>query len=86
MCLGVPGQVVELLDDPPQHARVDLDGRLRAVSVAMLTSDAVGVGVGDWVVVHQGFALDRIDAAQARSLLQERRELLETYERELADP
>jgi len=84
MCLGVPGQVVELLDDPPQHARVDLDGRLREVSVAMLASD--GVRVGDWVVVHQGFALDRIDVAEARSLLQERRELLETYERELADP
>lgn len=84
MCLGVPGRVVELLDDPPQHARVDLDGRLREVSVAMLTSD--GVGVGDWVVVHQGFALDRIEAAEAHTLLQERRELLETYERELADP
>jgi len=84
MCLGVPGRVVELVDDPPQHARVDLEGRLRVVSVAMLAAD--GVRVGDWVVVHQGFALDRIEPAEAHRLLQERRELLETYERELADP
>lgn len=81
MCLGVPGQVVELLGEPPQHARVDLDGRLAEVSVMVLDR----VQVGDWVIVHQGFALDRVDAEQARDILAARHEMLETYARELSE-
>ena len=83
MCLGLPGQVVELVDGA-QHARVDLDGRRQEVSLGMLAGD--GIRVGDWVLVHQGFALDRIDHVEAHELLRSRRELLETYERELSGP
>lgn len=84
MCLGLPGQVVELLDGAQQHARVDLDGRLHEVSVAMIVDRAVEVG--DWLVVHQGFAMERIDAEEARQLLRSRQELTEMYERELSGP
>ena len=63
MCLGVPGQLVERLDDG--LARVDVSGVRRVVSVAF-TPDATE---GDWVLIHVGFALARIDEEEARATL-----------------
>jgi len=64
MCLGIPGQVVALLDDG--LARIDVSGVRRDVSVAF-TPEAVP---GDWVLVHVGFALARIDEEEARATLE----------------
>ena len=63
MCLGIPGQVVALLDDG--LARIDVSGVRRDVSVAF-TPEAEP---GDWVLVHVGFALARIDEEEARATL-----------------
>jgi hydrogenase expression/formation protein HypC len=63
MCLGIPGQLVERLDDG--LARVDVSGVRRVVSVAF-TPEAVE---GDWVLIHVGFALARIDEDEARATL-----------------
>ena len=63
MCLGIPGQVVSLLDDG--LARIDVSGVRRDVSVAF-TPEAEP---GDWVLVHVGFALARIDEEEARATL-----------------
>lgn len=82
MCLGLPGQVVELLGVADQHARVAVNGTTQDVSVAMLGDD--GVQVGDWVVVHLGFAMDRISEEGARDLLESLGELEDLYERELS--
>lgn len=60
MCLAIPAEVVELL--PEQMARVSLDGVSKVVSVALVE----GVAVGDYVVVHVGFALTRIDPDEAK--------------------
>lgn len=77
MCLGIPAQVVEVVDAERRLAKVDIGGVRRVVSVALLDG---GATPGDWVVVHVGFALDRIDEDQARETLA----LIEAaFEREL---
>lgn len=63
MCLAVPAQVVELHED--QMATVSLAGVTRKVSVDLVD----GLAVGDWVAVHVGFALHRIDEEEARATL-----------------
>lgn len=63
MCLAVPAQVVELHED--QMATVSLAGVTRRISVDLVD----GLAVGDWVAVHVGFALHRIDEEEARATL-----------------
>uniref|UniRef100_E6VKL6 Hydrogenase maturation factor HypC n=1 Tax=Rhodopseudomonas palustris (strain DX-1) TaxID=652103 RepID=E6VKL6_RHOPX len=63
MCLAIPAEVIELL--PDQMARVSLGGVGKVISVALVE----GVAVGDYVVVHVGFALTRIDPEEARQTL-----------------
>jgi hydrogenase expression/formation protein HypC len=74
MCLGIPGQVLEIVDRDAGLARVDLSGVRREVSVALVDEPAQPIAAGDWVLVHVGFALARIDeqeAATTLALLQE---------------
>ncbi|WP_430334317.1 HypC/HybG/HupF family hydrogenase formation chaperone [Rhodococcus sp. ACT016] len=60
MCLGIPGQVVRMLDGyGGQLALVDVEGRERKVNVGML--EDIALGPGDWVVIHMGFAVERVD-------------------------
>jgi hydrogenase expression/formation protein HypC len=59
MCLAMPAQVIELT--PPEQAVVDMDGIRKTISLA-LTPDVV---VGDYVIVHVGFALQRLDIEEA---------------------
>lgn len=86
MCLGMPGRVVEIVDVAQQHVRVDVDGQAQVVSAAMIGSEGADpVCVGDWVVVHLGFAMAKIDEEEARHLLVSLRELNDMYERQLSD-
>ena len=63
MCLAIPAQVEELLDD--DMATVNLGGVRKAVSLVLVD----GVAVGDYVIVHVGYALNRIDPAEAERTL-----------------
>ncbi len=63
MCLAIPAEVTELL--PDRMARVSLDGVGKIVSVALIDE----LAVGDYVVLHVGFALARIDPEEARHTL-----------------
>ena len=63
MCLAIPAQVEELLDD--DMARVNLGGVSKVVSLALVD----GVVAGDYVIVHVGFALARLDPAEAEQTL-----------------
>lgn len=69
MCFGVPGEVVAVSGSTPEDrtASVVVDGVTRVVSLALL--DDAGVEPGAWVLIHLGFAMDRIDADEARELL-----------------
>lgn len=69
MCLGIPGRVLEVVDRPAGLARVDLSGVRREVSIALVDEPAVPIEPGDWVLVHVGFALARIDEDDARETL-----------------
>ena len=66
MCLGIPGQVVEVLDGyAGQLALVDVQGATRRINLGMLEPDQQNVVPGDWVLLHMGFAVERIDRAGA---------------------
>ncbi len=69
MCLGIPGRVVSLLDGyGDQLAEVDVDGAVRRVNIGML--DEPLPGPGDWVLIHMGFAVERVDEAGARTAME----------------
>jgi hydrogenase expression/formation protein HypC len=80
MCLGIPAQIVEILDREAKTAKAEIGGVRRVVSCALLEGEA---RVGEWVLVHVGFALDRIDEEQAAETLQLLSDMGEAYEREL---
>jgi hydrogenase expression/formation protein HypC len=70
VCLGIPGRVVELPADRPDFARVDVEGVVRDINVALMDDDPPKSG--DWVLIHLGFALQRMtedEVAEARSTL-----------------
>jgi hydrogenase expression/formation protein HypC len=81
MCLAIPGQILEVVDEPNRLARVDVAGVQRNVNIGLLDD----VGPGDWVLIHVGFAISQVDEEEARAT----RELLERmgadYEQELEE-
>ena len=68
MCLAIPGQVVELNLEQPMLVKVDVGGVRRNVNVGLL-EDEGGVALGDWVLIHVGFALSKVGEAEARDQL-----------------
>ncbi len=82
MCLGIPGQIVEIVDETLQIAKVDVSGVKRAVSVALLASE--GIKAGDWVLIHVGFAMSKIDEREARETMRLLQEMGTSYTDELA--
>lgn len=70
MCLGIPGQIVEVADREGGLATVDVSGVRRSVSIALVDEPAAPIDEGDWVLIHVGFALARIDEEQARETLE----------------
>lgn len=66
MCLGIPGRVVEVVEGyGGQLALVDVQGAKRRINVGMLDPEEQQVAADDWVLIHMGFAIERIDAAGA---------------------
>ena len=63
MCLGIPGQVVELLESNAHLARADVSGVTRVINIGLLEDE--DVRPGDWVLIHVGFAMSKIDEAEA---------------------
>jgi len=71
MCLGIPGQVIQLLAGyGGQLALVDVSGAPRKINIGMLELDQQNLAPGDWVLIHMGFAIERVDAAAAEEALQ----------------
>ena len=71
MCLGIPGRIVKIDDVTKKLATVDVSGVKRQVNIACIVDEAHPVAscVGDWVLVHVGFAMSRIDEAEAAQTL-----------------
>lgn len=72
MCLGIPGEIVEILDAGKKLAKVNIAGVQRPVNIACILDEEHPLAscVGDWVLVHVGFAMSRINAEEARKTLQ----------------
>lgn len=68
MCLGIPGQVVSMLEGyDGQLALVDVAGQQRKVNVGMLPEETFAPG--DWVIIHMGFAVEKTDRAGAEEAM-----------------
>jgi hydrogenase expression/formation protein HypC len=83
MCLGIPGRVVEFVDEARQLAKVEIAGVRRTVHVGLLLPE--GLEAGDWVLLHVGFAISKIDEDEAKRTIAFLEELGDTYENELDD-
>ena len=71
MCVGVPAQVVEPVDMRTRQAIVEVSGVRRSVDVSLIVDDAGGgLAVGEWVLLHVGFAMAVIDEEEARRTLE----------------
>jgi len=71
MCLGIPGQIVEIVSEDMRLAMVDVGGVRRAVNIAFIVDEEhpAAACLGDWVLVHVGFAMVRIDEKEAEATL-----------------
>ncbi len=73
MCLAIPGRIIEMVDEANRLARVDVAGVRRTVNVGLLDAEADahggGARVGDWVLIHVGFAISRVDEEEAAATL-----------------
>ena len=85
MCLAIPGHVIEVVDEENRLARVDVAGVRRNVNIGLLDRDDGGVGPGDWVLIHVGFALSKVDEEEALATLRLLQQMGEAYEQELED-
>ncbi|MDQ6690509.1 MAG: HypC/HybG/HupF family hydrogenase formation chaperone [Gemmatimonadota bacterium] len=64
MCLGIPGRIVEFVDTGHQIAKAEVSGVRRNINVGLVLPD--GLEIGDWVLIHVGFALSKIDEDEAK--------------------
>lgn len=82
MCLGIPGRIVTIDDAERKLATVDVSGVRRQVNIACIVDERhpPEACVGDWVLVHVGFAMSRIDEAEAAQTLKILTELGEAQE------
>lgn len=64
MCLGIPGRIVEFVDAGHQIAKAEVSGVRRNINVGLVLPD--GLEIGDWVLIHVGFALSKIDEEEAK--------------------
>jgi hydrogenase expression/formation protein HypC len=84
MCLGIPGQITEILDKSLQLAIADIGGVKRPVNIACIVDEEHSIEscVGDWVLVHVGFAMNRLDPIEAAETLELLQQLTEIDELE----
>lgn len=67
MCLGIPGRLVEFVDANDHLARADVSGVTRIINIGLLEDEALELG--DWVLIHVGFAMSKIDEKEANLAL-----------------
>jgi hydrogenase expression/formation protein HypC len=86
VCLAIPGEVIEMVDEPNRLARVDVGGVRRNIDVGLLDGSPGGAArTGDWVLIHVGFAISRIDEEEALATRRLLEQMGAEYEAELAE-
>jgi hydrogenase expression/formation protein HypC len=85
MCLAIPGQIVAIVDQGNRLAKVDVAGVQRTINIGLLDEDGQGVGPGDWVLIHVGFAMSRVDEEEAVATRRQLERMGQDYEAELEE-
>ncbi len=80
MCLGIPGQIVEITDEARMMALADVSGVRREVNMAPVAKGPLEELIGKWVLIHVGFAMSLINEAEAAATIEVLRELGEAQE------
>jgi hydrogenase expression/formation protein HypC len=83
MCLAIPGEIVEFIDDNDQLVLVDVVGVKRRINIGLMEPGEVAVG--DWILIHVGFAMSKVDEDEARATHDGLVRLGADYEQELED-
>lgn len=83
MCLAIPGRIEEILDVQLQLAKANVSGVRRTINIGLVNEEEDHLEVGDWVLIHVGFAMSKIDEAEAHSTLKALEEIGEAYRQEL---
>jgi hydrogenase expression/formation protein HypC len=81
MCLAIPGQIVRLIPDS-DLATADVSGVKRNINVGLVSQE--GIAPGDWVLIHVGFALSKVDEQEARASLEFLQSLGQAFRDEMA--
>jgi len=81
MCLGIPGRIVAFIDPTGHLAKADVSGVTRTINVGLVLPD--GLAIGDWVLIHVGFAMSKIDEAEARRTTEFLKALGDEFEQEM---
>jgi hydrogenase expression/formation protein HypC len=85
MCLGIPGRIVEIIDEDLTIAKAEVSGVRRNINIGLVHYDEERVEVGDWVLIHVGFAMSKIDEKEAHATLRALEAIGEDYEQELEE-
>jgi hydrogenase expression/formation protein HypC len=85
MCLAIPGRILEIVDEANSLAKVDVAGVRRNVNVGLLDAEGESVAPGDWVLIHVGFALSKVDEDEAMATLRLLEGMGAEYEQELEE-
>jgi hydrogenase expression/formation protein HypC len=81
MCLGIPGKIIDIVDDANSIAKVEVSGVKRNVNIALVRPE--GIGPGDWVLIHVGFAMSKIDEFEAQETMKALNMMGDVYTDEL---
>ena len=68
MCLGIAGQIIEILREPRDLARVSVFGSERVINIGMVEKE--GLACGDWVLIHVGFAIAKMQENEAKASME----------------
>ena len=87
VCLAIPGLVIDFVDPDNHIAKVDVVGVRRNINVSLLVDENDGRGAqpGDWVLIHVGFALSKVDEEEAHATLALLEGMGADYEQELEE-
>jgi hydrogenase expression/formation protein HypC len=85
MCLAIPGQIVEWVDEDLHIAKAQVANVCRNVNVGLLAETEDSISIGDWVLIHVGFAMSKIDEAEAKATREFLEELGDPFREELAE-
>ncbi len=85
MCLGIPGQIVEILDEEIYLAKAEVGGVRRNINIGLVHHDEQRIEIGDWVLIHVGFAMSKLDEEEAHLALRALEQIGEEYEQELEE-